>query len=182
MPSTVDGNGNINQESEEHWDVDLTKMEIIQDNAQDLWRRGLDYLKWNKENPIVLQRMITTGKNAGDLKQIRRERPLSIKMLCYHCGINEEYLRDIRNSKNKYSDWYIVVTKLLYLIHSQNLEMAMIGEFNPIFTSKVLNLEKDDIPSGAVRVEIVQGLPALADSEDDIIGKLESDNDLWEKT
>lgn len=164
----------------EHWEIVASGHVTSPNSARELWERAVEYFKWCEENPINIKRTITSGRTAGAKMDVQYTRPYSIKGICIHCGIFEEYFRDIRQTKNKLSEYYIVASKILYLIYVQNLEMATIGVFNPIFTAKVLNIEKDEVPSGSIKVEIVNGLPTLATSEDEILEKLEAENPEWE--
>ncbi|WP_434127569.1 hypothetical protein, partial [Enterococcus faecium] len=75
--------------------------------------------------------------------------------------------------------YYIVVSKILYVIYVQAYEMAQVGVFNPIFTSKVLGMDKDSEPTGAITVNIVRDnlppqvpTPTLAYSENEVLEKL----------
>ncbi len=157
-----------------HWEI--MHRVVVSESPEDLWNNATKYFRWCEDNPIMTKKTIMNGKGAGDKVFVQYVRPYSIKALCLHCGILEEWLRDVRANKDKSSLWYQVVSKILYIIYIQNLEMATIGEFNPIFTAKVLNLEKDDTPTGSVRVELVSGLPELSKSENEILEKLELEN------
>lgn len=165
--------------SSNHWEVVNNGGIVVSNTPEELWANACAYFKWCDENPLKTKRTITSGKTAGNKVEDENPRPYSIKGLCLHCGILEEYMRDIRNSKDKQSLYYIVVSKIMYIIYIQNLELATVGVFNPIFTSKVLNMDKDDTPTSAVRVEIVtQGIPELLNSENEILRKLELENEL----
>jgi hypothetical protein len=65
--------------------------------------------------------------------------------------------------------YYIVVERAMYIIHTQLMENALVGEFSPQLTSKVLNLDNPENETGAIRVEIVQGTPELANSENEVL-------------
>jgi len=156
-----------------HWEVVDKGLTVVSNTPESLWKNACAYFKWCDENPITAKRTITSGKDSGKRVDIEESRPYSIKGLCLHCGIFEEYIRDIRSSKDNTSMYYIVVSKILYIIYIQNLENATVGIFNPIFVSKVLNMEKDDTPTGSIKIEIVGGLPELSKSENEILEKLE---------
>lgn len=162
-----------------HWEIVNKGVYIKADTPMDLWERALHYFEWCDNNPIETKRTLTSGKQAGQVVVNQSTRPYTLKGLCLHCGIDEEYLRDVRNSQDKASGYYIVVSKILYLIYVQNAEHAMIGEFNPIFTAKMLNIDKEEAPPGAIKVEIVQGLPELSDSENSVLEKLEMEKPLF---
>ena len=158
---------------EDHWEVVQSGRITVANTAEELWLNACKYFLWCKQNPIITKKRINVGKDAGTAYNEETTRPFTIKGLCIHCGIVEEYLSDIRQTKNKDSEYYIVVSKIMYIIYTQNAELATIGVFNPIFTSKMLNMEQDDTPQGSVRIEIVPGLPVLAKSENEILEKIE---------
>jgi len=152
----------------------------VSTNPEALWNNAADYFRWCDQNPIKIKRTILTGKAAGSKIETEQPRPYSIKGLCVFCGILQEYLQDIRNSGDKSSLYYVIVSKILYIIYEQNSSMAMIGEYSPVFTAKVLNMEKDDAPISTITVNVVGGLPSLSNSENQILEKLESEKQLWE--
>ena len=166
-----------------HWEiVEENKGNIIVSTAPGLWERIKSYFKWCDENPITTKRTITSGKGAGSKVETEFVRPYNIKAMCLHCGITEEYIKDIRHEMSKNSDYYHVISKALYIIYAQNVEMATIGEFNPIFTAKLLNIDKDDTTNGAIKVEISSETPQLSVSENEVLEKLELENKLFENT
>ncbi len=169
------------EESMNHFELVNSGGLVISDTPEDLWNRMYMYFKWCNDNPKRFKRVVTTGKEAGKEFTEVRERPYTIKGLCLHCGILEEYLRDLRQSTATDSPYYIVVSKALYIIHTQVSENALLGEFSPTFSKAMLGIEKDDIPEAAIRVEVVHGLPELSSSENEILEKLESENRLFEK-
>lgn len=161
-----------------HWQIVKAGKVQVSNTAEGLWMQACDYFQWSDDNPVEYKRTLTSGKEAGTKVPIEAPRPYSIKALCLHCGITEEYLRDIRNSKDKNSMYYAVVSKIMYIIYVQNAELATVGVFNPIFTAKVLNLETDDTPVSAVRVEVIGmgTLPQLSKSESEVLEKLKIEN------
>lgn len=166
----------------EHWEMvnsHLTK--VVSSTPELLWQNACNYFKWCDSTPILVPKTIMSGKEAGKEVNAKYKRAYSVKALCLHCNVPEEYLKDIRDSKNNNNDYYHVVSKILYIIYSQNLEGAMVDVFNPIFTAKVLNMEKEELPTSTVTVHVVQGLPELSKSENEILEKLESRVQQMEK-
>ena len=151
-----------------HWEVLDSGNVTVSNTPEALWKQATAYFKWCDDNPIELKRTITSGKKAGDVIYDYKCRPYSIKALCIHCGILQTYLQDIVNTNEESSPYYHVVQMALYIIYVQNLEMATIGEFSPVFTSKLLNIDKDDTPQRPVTVTIIDGQPRLANSESKI--------------
>lgn len=161
-----------------HWQVVDSGKIRVSNTPEELWSNAAGYFAWCDANPIKHTKTITSGKEVGKKVESESPRPYSIKGLCLHCGILEEYIRDVRQTKDKVSLYYVVVSKILYIIYIQNLELATVGVFNPIFVSKVLNMEKDDTPASGVKIEIVGGLPELSKTENEILDKLERENGL----
>lgn len=159
----------------EHWEV----MSVSHNTPEGLWEAAEKYFYWCQENPIEIKRTLMSGNRAGNEIKTTRIRPYSLKALCLHCGVTEDYFQSVRETKAKDSLYYIVVSKILYNIWVQNYEMAMIDEFNPIMTAKVLGMDKEEIQHGSIKIEIVQGLPQLSESENEILEKLESEDILW---
>jgi hypothetical protein len=57
------------------------------------------------------------------------------------------------------------------------MENALVGEFSAVLTSKVLNLDNQEKESGAIKVEIIQGTPELANSETEVLEKIKMEMD-----
>ena len=161
---------------EHHWQVVNSGRINVSTSAEEMWANATRYFEWCDTNPIKVKRTLTSGKEAGKKVDLEQPRPYSIKGLCLHCGILEEYISDLRQTKDKTSLYYIVISKILYIVYIQNLELATVGVFNPIFTAKVLNMENTDTPVSAIRIDIVNGLPALSKSENEILEKLDLKN------
>lgn len=159
-----------------HWDIDMKTSET----PRDLWRNAIDYFKWCDMNPIKPKKTVMAGKEAGKKVDVELIRPYTVKGLCLHCGITEEYLKDMRMTP-KESEPYLIISRILMNIYVQNQEMAMVGEFNPVFTAKVLNLESEDDVPRKVMIEYVGDLPGLANSENEILEKLNLENVEFEK-
>ena len=169
----------IREQGEHHEFVAGPGRLVVSNTAEELFDNGLKYFKWCKENPIIARRPIMTGKRAGQVGEIEYTRPYTIKGLCLHCNIDEEYMADIRGLKDKKNPYYVAVSKLLYIIYVQNMEGAMVDIYNPMFVAKVLNMEKDETPVEYPKVELVGGLPALLENEDEVLKKLDLENPNW---
>jgi len=142
-------------------------------DAQTLWNGAKEYFKWADEHPIELSRTLTSGKEAGKIVTEEKIRPYSVKALCMYLGLTQEYLKDVRNSQDKNSDFYIAVENILLIVWVQNSEMATIGEFNPVFTAKLLNIDTPDDGPQKITIEYVGDLPRLSNSESEILEKLD---------
>src|SRR4249919_2027979 len=163
--------------SEDLWDKE--SLESV--TAQQLWENALEYFRWNQSNPITFKKTVMSGKQAGDKVEIEAPRMLSVKALCLYCGLLEEYLQDIWQSRDRTSEYYIVATRILYHIHVQNMEYAALDIFNPILVSKLHKIETEEVPTGSIKVEFVRNLPALATTEIEVLEKLDAEMKLFPK-
>lgn len=163
-----------------HWQVIQTGQVVVSNSPQELWDNACKYFKWCDENYIESSVTLTSGKEAGKVVTDRKIRPYTIKGLCLHCGISEEYLKDMVANQDPTSEYSLAVNRIGYIIHTQNVENATVGIFNPIFTAKILNMDKDVSPSSVVRVEVIGGTPELSRSENQVLEKLELEKSVLE--
>lgn len=173
----------------QHWKIVHNNRNVVSNTPEQLWDNAVRYFQWCDDNPISNKITITAGKEAGQRVVSEKTRPYTIKALCIHCNIDEDYIKDIRATKKSDSEYYIVVSKILYIIYTQNLENAMVENFNPGFTAKVLNMEKEETPSGVLTINHVYNspldgkkLPELSDSENAVLEKLDFEMSLAEKS
>ena len=165
---------------EHNWEVVNGGDIVISNTPKELWDGACRYFAWCDMNPIVRKITLRAGKEAGRKVEEETQRPYTIKGLCLHCGIMEEYLREMRNLADKANLYYIVASKIMYVIYDQHQTLATVGVYNPIFTAKVLNMDNEDVPVSAIRIDIVTGLPELSTSENEILEKLELENEQME--
>lgn len=162
---------------ENHWEIVKKAGMVAANTPEQLFEQSCEYFKWCDEHPIKTKKRFNAGKKAGEAYDDETPRPYNLKALCLHTGLTEEYIRDIRNTKDLESDYYHVVSRILYIIYVQNYELAVVGVFNPIMVGRMLNLGVDDTPAGNVKVEIIgNGIP-LSNTENEVLEKLELEND-----
>lgn len=163
--------------SEEVWER-MGKGEVrTYTTAKELWERAEEYFRWCKENPKEEEKVVTTGKEVGTIYIQRKTRPYTIIEFCLFCGTVPEYLKDMCKLSNKSNEFYHVCNSIINIIKNQNIQGAMVEQFNPIFTAKILGLEREEAPSGAIKVTIEQ-LPqgmALSNSETQLLAKIEEE-------
>ena len=147
-----------------HWQVVNFNKPIAINHPEDLWFMACSYFKWCDEHPI-------NGV----------ARPYNVKGLCLHSGYSEEYLRDLRNMKDRDSLWWHVVSRIVYVIHLQNIELATVGEYNAVFISKLYKLEGEEQETGAIKIEMVGDVPKLSSNEGEILQKMELENSVFKK-
>lgn len=169
----------MGSDNSEHWQILSGAKVVVSNSPEELWKNAVKYFEWCDTHPKVVKRTAMSGKETGKKFEVEYPRAYSVKALCLHCGILEEYVRDLRQSKDSGNEYYRVISAILYIIYTNNLEGAMVDLFNPIFTSKVLNMEKDDIPAAAITVRVInadaagRAIPELSKSENEILEKLE---------
>lgn len=163
-----------------HWEKIGSGM-MSPGTPEELWQSACDYFAWCDRNDIKTSKTVTGGRGASEVDE-KHHRPYTVRGLCIHCGINEDYIKDIKSTKERNSAWYLVMERILYIIHTQNTEMAMVGAYNAIFTSKILGMEKEE-DSGPTEIRIIheQNLPNLSNSELEILQKIDSENELVKK-
>lgn len=157
--------------SKSHWEMVDDASTKVSNSPQELWTSARNYFKWCDDNPIVIPRSVSVGRDAGKSYKDLKIRPYNIKALCLHCNVTEEYMNDIKNSGS--GDWAVVVRNIVWIVYSQLFEMAMIGEFSPAFTSKALSMDKIEEAPRRVVIEYIGDLPELSTSEEDVLLKIE---------
>lgn len=166
-----------------HWQIVNRGIEIASDTPENLWFNACSYFKWCDEHPLEVKKRITVGKEAGKNYVEETPRPYTIRGLCLHCGIVEEYLKDVRMQRNTANEYFVVVSKILYIIFIQQQEYATIGVYNPMFTSKALAMDRpEEAPPSAIKVELITtGVQTLSNSEYEVLEKMESENQFLDK-
>lgn len=165
----------------EHWEIVSNGQIVVDKTAEDLWENMCSYFKHCDDNPITVKRTATSGKDVGKKIGVEFKRPYTIEGMCLHCGISRRYLQEIGQSKMVDDEYYIVVERAMYIIRTQNLEYAMVGEFNPIITKALLNIDTGDDAPQPIRVEVVQGSPKLANSETEISETINEEFEIWKR-
>lgn len=148
-----------------HWQVVNYNKPIAIEQPEDLWFLACLYFKWCDEHTL-------DGS----------PRPYNMKGLCLHAGISEEYLIDLRRMKDTDSLWYHVVGRIMYVVYLQNVELATVGTYNSVFISKLYKIDGEEQQTGAIKIEMVQGVPKLSANEEEILNKMNLKNGLFRKT
>jgi len=167
----MDNNNDWRQD--DHWKVISAGGVQISTTPEQLWEQAVSYFKWCTDNPIKPKKTLTSGKEAGKQVEMVVARPFTIEGMCLHCGINRRYITEIEATHGKDSKWYMVMEKILMVIYTQNLEGGLADLYNPIMVSKVLKLDApQENNTGTVKVEIVHSEAKLANSENEVLRKL----------
>jgi DNA-packaging protein gp3 len=142
---------------------------------EELWEMAIKYFHWCDSNPIIQTKTVMTGKEAGKKVTEETSRPYSLKALCIHLGLSEQYFSDVK-AAGVHTLYYAVVMRIMYIIYVQNQELATVGVFSPIFTAKMLGLDKPEDPEQreyTVKVIALQGANALSNSESEVFKNIE---------
>lgn len=162
----------------QHWEVLSNGGVTVSNSPETLWNAAVKYFKWCEENPIETKGQVNVGKKAGEQITSETTRPYSIKGFCLHAGLLEEYIRDIYDSKDSTSDYYAVMSRIMYVIDTQNIEYATVGLFNSVFVTKMMNLEQGETSNKGVTVNIIGGERRLARSEQEVLDDLEVEKSI----
>ncbi len=159
-----------------HWEVVNTGGRDICTTPQQLWESAVNYFKWCEDNPMMEKRTVLSGKASGGKVEVEFVRPYTIKAFCLHANVSERWISDLKEIHSQNSEWVMVMEKILYIIYNQNLEGAIVGTYNPIIISKLLNVDKENEKSDdrPPRVEIVESINnKISNSEDEILKNLD---------
>jgi len=164
-----------------HWEVVNASRNVVSNSPEELWENACLYFQWTDSHPRITFDTVRVGKDQGKQLEIHHKRPYSIKALCMHCGIDEEYFTDLRKNAQPGSGWHIAVSRILYVIYTEMLEGGLAGDFNSILVGKILNFEEPVTPDSTITVNVVNGLPPLSNSENEVLKKLELEISLKNK-
>lgn len=142
---------------------------------QDLWTWAIEYFKWCEANPIRAKRTILAGKEAGKKVEIEKVRPYSMRELCLHAGVTEDYINDLRRSARD-SEAFLIVGRIIMNIQVQITALALVGEISPVIADKILNLGSHDDGPKKILIEHVSDLPKLGISEIEILEMINIQN------
>ena len=145
---------------------------MVSDTPEEMWEQACAYFEWSDNNPLSVPRTMNAGFMAGKELKEKMIRPYSMKAFCLHCGISEDYVRDLLNMKDSNSLYYMVIERIKMIIHIQNTELATVGVYNPAFVAKLLESDLNNRPIEKLTIEVVHGLPELSNSEMEILEKV----------
>ena len=152
-----------------HWEVINKGTVGIGLTAEELRVAAVRYFIWCDNNPMYKPEMLKAGEKAGEIKDLPIPRPYTIPGLCLHLGITRNYLYEISKSKVQ-NDYWMVANKIIEIIYTQKLEMALAGIINPIVASKELGLTNQPVAdkgSPVINI-IVENGPKLLENENDV--------------
>lgn len=124
---------------------------------EDLWKLFLEYKEWCKQNP----KLIYTA-SLGKLVQVPHEKPLTLEgfeTYCHGKGVSICNYMEQRNG-DAYADFYEVVTYIRTQIRGEQIEGAMIGQYNGNIVSRVNHLaERTENINTNVEVPLFPDVP-----------------------
>lgn len=154
------------------WERLVNGIYYTSNTPEELWKNAIAYFKWCDENSIIMGKSVGSGTQAGVTVTDTMPRPYTVKGLCLHCGVTEEWLASVKATPRSTNDFHMVVNKIMYIIDTQITEYALTGVFNPVFSYKILGMDKVESAQQPITIEIVEGktAPQLANSEGQVNG------------
>lgn len=151
--------------TESYWER-LSRMQKEPETPIEVFAAAMDYFKWADENPLIKHIPIQSGRQAGKQIQQLTPRPYSLRGFCVWTGFDEDLFRMWREIDDKTDPKYIVAMKIIQLVFLQNYEATLAGYYNPNFIKDALQSADENT---RVKIEIVNGIPELANSEIEVL-------------
>lgn len=159
--------------TQQHWEIVNRGNIVVPQTPPDIWESACNYFLFCDTHPIIKTFKIKTGEKAGQDCTEELPRVYSYDGLAIHTGLDEDYIRDVLNNMDKSSEYYHVFSRIDKIIRTQQFELAAVNEINAIFISKSLRLEDTATPNTAIEVIVRGETPQLANSENEILEKLD---------
>lgn len=110
--------------------------ELIYETPYDLLNKAYEYFKWREENPLYKNEVLKGGSLAGTTVSVEIKRPLTIIGFCVYSGIS----RKTFDNYGKRKDFFPVCTHIRDIIEGDQLEGAMINNYDPRIVARLLCL------------------------------------------
>jgi hypothetical protein len=163
-------NGKSIMRSEQHWTrVSDARINGIGHSPEDLWNAALAYFMWCDKNPMYKPELVKSGDNAGQIYNVPIDRPYTLRGLCLHMGVTQDYLYEVSKSKEK-NEYFFVVKTILDIVYTQVLENTLVGNYAQVAAIKHLRLDRQDDsskPNPTVNINVIEG-PKLLSNESEI--------------
>lgn len=110
--------------------------------SPELLKEAIDeYFKWCIENPLQFERLIKV-KVDRDSEQVERHmeikpRAFTLSGLCIYLGCSESYFRNFKTTESCTLDFLTVITYAEEVCRTQNVEYALVNEFNSNLTARL---------------------------------------------
>lgn len=117
--------------------------------AEELWEEFCKYTDWASENPWIKQDFIKGGDAAGNIVELKTERPLSIKGFCIFLGISFQTFQNY-SQKEGYETTFEICSRIRDICDNQNEEGGLVGAFNASLVAMRLGLKQKNETTGTV--------------------------------
>ena len=115
-----------------------------------------EYVEWAKENPVYINKV-----SAGKIIPVSTQRPLTLVGFCQFAKISKDTFR-------RYEDEFCgLLTCVRVAIEADQLEGAMVGQYNPNIVARVLHLadRQDVTTNGKAITASTQPISVVLDPE-----------------
>jgi DNA packaging protein gp3 len=115
-----------------------------------------EYVEWVKANPVYINKV-----SAGEIIPVPTQRPLTLVGFCQFAKISKDTFR-------RYEDEFCgLLTCVRVAIEADQLEGAMVGQYNPNIVARVLHLadRQDATTNGKAITASTQPISVVLDTE-----------------
>lgn len=115
-----------------------------------------EYVEWVKANPVYINKV-----SAGEIIAVPTQRPLTLVGFCQFAKISKDTFR-------RYEDEFCgLLTCVRVAIEADQLEGAMVGQYNPNIVARVLHLadRQDATTNGKAITASTQPISVVLDTE-----------------
>ena len=115
-----------------------------------------EYVEWAKANPVYINKV-----SAGEIIPVPTQRPLTLVGFCQFAKISKDTFR-------RYEDEFCgLLTCVRVAIEADQLEGAMVGQYNPNIVARVLHLadRQDVTTNGKAITASTQPISVVLDTE-----------------
>lgn len=116
-----------------------------------LWKMFQDYEAWCKDNPIIKEEAIKSGRGSGEVVDVKLTRPLTISGFCrwvYEKGYTSNTEHYLVNSRGAYSEFSSISARIKAAIREQQVSGGMVGIYNANLTARLQGIGDKNILEG----------------------------------
>ena len=114
-----------------------------------------EYVEWVKANPVYIKKV-----SAGEIIPVPTQRPLTLVGFCQFAGISRQNFYEYE-SREEFSD---ILTCVRVAIEADQLEGAMVGQYNPNIVARVLHLaDRQDVTTNGKDIQQVSAISFTVD-------------------
>lgn len=122
------------------------------DDPEELEADALRYFDWCDQNPWYKKELLKGGDLAGLMFDVPIPRPYTWEGLATFIGVTSRSIRGWKNDPDR-KDFFPVLSRIGDRIHSQKLEGATIGLYNPGIVARDLGLvDKQEVTKSKITI------------------------------